>query len=65
MVEGRGAKIIREIERNLSKIIGRDNLELIRDLLEEHLNTLRGKWKAQYSIATLYSKMGLGVKYGR
>ena len=28
-----GAKIIREIERNLSKNIGRDNLELIRDLL--------------------------------
>ena len=39
----RGAKIIREIERNLSKNIGRDNLELIRDLLEENLNTLRGK----------------------
>jgi hypothetical protein len=43
MAEGRGAKIIREIERNLLKNIGRDNLELIRDLLEENLNTLRGK----------------------
>ena len=42
-VRERGAKIIREIERNLSKNIGSDNLELIRDLLEENLNTLRGK----------------------
>ena len=42
-VRERGAKIIREIERKLSKNIGRDNLELIRDLLEENLNTLRGK----------------------
>ena len=42
-VRERGAKIIREIEGKLSKNIGRDNLELIRDLLEENLNTLRGK----------------------
>jgi len=40
-VRKRGAKIIREIERNLSKNIGQDNLELIRDLLEENLNALR------------------------
>ena len=42
-VREQGAKIIREIEGKLSKNIGRDNLELIRDLLEENLNTLRGK----------------------
>ena len=42
-VRKRGAKIIREIERNLSKNIGKDNLELIRDLLEENLNALREK----------------------
>ncbi len=42
-VRERGAKIIREIEGKLSKNIGRDNLELIRLLLEENLNTLRGK----------------------
>ena len=42
-VRERGAKILREIEGKLSKNIGRDNLELIRDLLEENLNTLRGK----------------------
>ena len=42
-VRKRGAKIIREIERNLSKNIGQDNLELIRALLEENLNALREK----------------------
>ena len=36
-----GASIIKEIEKKLSKSIGRENLELIRDLLIRHLDKER------------------------
>ena len=41
-----GASILKEIEKKLSKSIGKENLELIRDSLTKHLDKERASLKA-------------------
>ena len=41
-----GASILKEIEKKLSKSIGKENLELIRDTLTKHLDKERASSKA-------------------